>query len=126
MLSRYKPMSLNNFFDGFFDSWLYPTLSEGIEHKKSEDGTYSTTVELPGVSESDVSVEAMPEGYIVVKGEKKTKTSSYSVTKSFTVPKDCNLEEVKANLKNGVLTLTMPCKVLPVALESKKIPVSVG
>lgn len=126
MLSIWK--SLDNLFeehDGLLDSWLHPTKSVGIEQKHEKDGTLTVTVELPGVEEADVNVEVSPKGFVTVKGQKSTKTSSYSVVKSFLVADDYDANLVKAELKNGVVTLTVPGKPLPPAKEVKKIPVTV-
>lgn len=126
MLSHRKSIFSNDFFNGFFtDSWLYSSESFGVEHKRLEDNSLVTTVELPGVSEKDITVEMSPVGVITVKGERKTKTSSYSVVKSFLAPKDVDTDQLTAVLKNGILTLSMPGKELPPAKEMKKITVTI-
>jgi HSP20 family protein len=121
MLSLWK--SLDKLFDDLHhellsDVWSAPSLGP----KKSDDGSFISTMSLPGVSEGDVQVE-VKDGIVSVKAEKKTETSFHSFTQSFTVPENCNVDETKAVLKDGVLTLTIPSKALPPVEESKRIPV---
>lgn len=127
MLSIWK--SLDNLLgesDELLDSWLHPSKALGIEQKHEKDGTLTVTVELPGVEEVDINVEVSPKGFVVtVKGQKNTKTSSYSVVKSFLVADHYDANLVKAELKNGIVTLTVPGKALPPAKEVKKIPVTI-
>lgn len=121
MLSLWNTFSLSKVVDELFeDFWL----CSGVKHHENDDGTFVTTVNLPGVSETDVVVDTS-HGCVKVKGTKKTDTSSYCVLKTFSVPRECNLDELKATLKDGVLTLTMPKKTLPDSTEVKKIPVTV-
>ena len=124
MLSLWKQFDFNQlvndlFKEPFFDSYLQP----GIDHRKSDDGTFISTIDLPGVSEEDVSVE-VAEGCVRIKGTKKTKNSSYCVLKSFSLPQECDTDKLQAHLKDGLLTLTMPSKALPPASEVKRIPIN--
>lgn len=124
MLSLWKPFSdlVDEFFkEPFFDSWLYPA----IEHYKEENGTFVTTIDLPGVSEPDLVVE-VSHGCVKIKGTKKTETSSFCVSKSFSIPQKYDADKLEAHLKDGVLTLTMPSKTLSSSSEVKKIPVTVS
>lgn len=125
MLSLWKQYDFTKLVDEFFKEPFFDTLQLGIEHRTEKDGTFVTTVDLPGVSETDVVVEAS-HGYVRIKGTKKTDTSSDCVSKSFSVPERCNVDKLEAHLKDGVLTLTMPSKSLPGADEVKRIPVNVG
>ncbi len=120
MLSVWE--KLFDYSDFFGDSWLVPF---GTFLKTSKDGSLVTTVDMPGVTEKDISVEVSPQRYVTVSGKNATETSSFYVTKSFSVPENYNLDEVKAELKDGALTLTVPTLALPPAKESKKIPVLV-
>lgn len=123
MLARQlcNPFVLDDFFT---ESWIHtPNFAELLQ-VKNEDGSLTTTVDLPGVAEKDITVEVSPKGFVTVKGETKTKTSSRIVKRSFSVPKDCDSEQLKAELKDGVLTLTMPGKALPAEKEVKKITVT--
>lgn len=75
-------------------------------------------VEVPGMTKDDLNIKIQgnyleingtrksdtPEGYTVHRVERGTATFS----RSFTLPSDVNSDKVEANLKNGLLTLTLP------------------
>jgi len=98
--------------------------------------TYEINVELPGVSENDISVE-LHNNVLTVKGEKrfereeKGKTYYFSERRygsfhrSFRVPEDVEAEKVTAGFKDGVLTIKVPKKVQHEE-ASLKIPVRRG
>lgn len=96
----------------------------GIDSKKNEDGSLAVSIDVPGIAESDLQIE-LSEGIITVKGERKTASSSYTLTKSFSVPEGYDAENVVAELKDGVLNLKMSAKQLPTK-EVKKIPLLSG
>lgn len=128
--SRLSPKS---YFDRLFeDTWsaaihdlsLMPA-SLGIESQKKEDGSLNVAIDVPGMKESDLTIE-IDDNILTVKGQRKTATSSYSVHKSFTIPEGYETENVKAELKDGVLTLNLVGKPLPPPKEVKKIPIVTG
>jgi len=94
----------------------------GMEYKKNEDGSLAIGVDVPGVKEEDINVEISADNILTVRGERKTATSSYSVTKAFSIPEGYSSEDIKAELKDGVLTLTLAGK--PVQKEVKKIAIT--
>lgn len=108
-------------FDSIFDSFFQPM---GIEQNKNEDGSFSIDVDLPGIKEKDISIQLSDDNILTIKGERKTATSSYSVNKSFSLPEDSDPESLKAELKDGVLSLTLAAKSLAPAKEPKKIPIT--
>ena len=117
---------MHNIFDDLIESFsrdmFQPVLPRlGIEHKKNEKGDLSIAFDIPGVKEEDISIE-LQENQLVVKGERKTDASSYSVLKSFTIPDGHDTENISTSLKDGVLTLTVPGKPEPVK-EVKKISI---
>lgn len=75
--------------------------------------------ELPGVDPKDIEVR-VEDGTLYLKGERKlekeSKDENYhrversygSFTRSFTLPSSVNTDQVQANYKDGVLTLTLP------------------
>jgi HSP20 family protein len=75
--------------------------------------------ELPGINPDDVDVR-IEDNTLYLKGERKfekevkeenlhrVERSYGTFTRSFTLPSSINLDKVKAEYKNGVLTLTMP------------------
>ncbi len=122
-------MSRKNYIDRlFYDPFetlfgdLFTPFDWGMEYKKNENGTLSISVDVPGIKESDISIE-ISDNIISVKGERKTTISSYSVHKKFNIPEGYSSEDIKAELDSGVLTLTLNSKQEP-NKEIKKIPIS--
>jgi HSP20 family protein len=84
---------------------------------EGKDG-YTITLELPGVAKEEVKVD-LAEDVLTVKGEKKiakeTQENGYcteraygTFSRSFQLPKDVEGGNVKAEFKDGVLTLQLP------------------
>lgn len=94
-------------------SWM-PT----VDISEMESG-YEIRAELPGVSEGDVNV-SVTDNVLTVKGEKRqeeeTDGKNYhrverhygSFQRSFTLPRHIETDAIKAEFKNGVLTLGIP------------------
>lgn len=82
-------------------------------------GTYRITVELPGVSEEDIHL-SVNEHVVTLQGEKRmdreergesyyfSERSYGSFSRSFRLPPDADGAAVAAELKDGVLTITVP------------------
>ena len=82
---------------------------------------YTISVELPGVEEGDITLSAH-DGLVTLKGEKKTEREEKGETwffserqygafsRTFRLPPDADEDKVKADLKNGVLTISVPKK----------------
>jgi HSP20 family protein len=95
---------------------------------------YVLTVEIPGVNEKDITVDVR-NGTMTIKGEKKQEKEEkdkdfYRIERQYgafqrvlSLPEDVDQDTIKANFKNGVLTVTMPRKTLP-ASEVKQIEVN--
>lgn len=96
--------------------WLSPA-SEASQ----DDNGYRISVELPGVAEEDIHL-TVEDGMVEVKGEKKTSREEKgetwyfserqfgSFTRSFRLPADADQAGVRAEVKNGVLTVVIPKK----------------
>ena len=94
--------------------WVAPA-SEASGNENS----YHISIELPGVKESDISLSA-ENGVGSLKGGKRTEREEKgetwyfserqygSFSRSFRLPPDADEDKVKADLKNGVLTITVP------------------
>lgn len=124
MLTIWDPVFNSMFdraFDGIFDNAFR---SIGLDKKKNDDGSLLITVDVPGIKEEDINIELSDDNTVSIKGERKTATSSYSVQKSFILPESYDSETLKAELKDGVLTLTVSPKQLKSSKEPKKIPIS--
>jgi HSP20 family protein len=111
--SLYEPFRQ---FGGKLADWLAPA----AEASSGEDA-YRITMELPGVAEGDINL-TVENGVVAVKGEKKTQREETGDTwyfserqygafqRSFRVPADADDSGVSADLKDGVLTITIPRK----------------
>jgi len=121
-------MSTKNYFDRLFEDAfstmtqdLFPWSSMGIENQKNEDGSLSVNIDLPGIKAEDIAIE-LKNNVVSIKGKRQTTTSTYEVNRSFSVSEGYSSEDIKAELSNGVLTLTLIPK-LETLQEIKKIPV---
>jgi len=97
------------------------------------DNNYEISIELPGVSEDEISVE-VHDGRLTVTGEKRSEHEekgknfyfserSYgSFRRSFQLPDNADADKVLATHKDGVLTIKI-AKSAPDAPEPKKIKV---
>lgn len=108
--------------------WLTPA-SEASQTGDS----YRIAMELPGVAEEDIHA-TVEDGVLLVKGEKKSEREEKgdtwyfserqfgSFSRSFRLPSDADAAGVKAEMKDGVLTVTVPKKALPTA--ATRVPIS--
>lgn len=109
--------------------WIAPA-----SEASSDDNAYRITMELPGVSEEDIELN-IEGGVATVRGEKKTEREDSGDTwffserrygafsRSFRLPEDADADAVKAEIKDGVLTVTLPRKT-PVKSEAKRVPIA--
>jgi HSP20 family protein len=104
----YKPFTSFVGFDKFFDDAFNANSNFrfDIESKIAEDNSVSFTLDLPGVKQENLSVE-ITDNLVHIKAERKTKTSSYSVNKSLSLPEYYDPATLEAALEDGVLTLTV-------------------
>ena len=111
--------------------WLAPA-----SEASGDDGAYRIAVELPGVEEGDIHL-SVEDGVVLLNGEKRTEREEKgetwyfserqygSFSRSFRLPPDAHGEEVDAQLKDGVLTITIP-KVAPEKQEAAKVEIRKG
>lgn len=119
---------------GFFPSVGEAGLLKPRVDLSATDQEYLLTVEIPGVSEKDVSVD-ISGNTMTVKGEKRQEKEEkdknyYRVERSYgsfqrvlSLPEDVNQEGIKARFKNGVLSITMPRASVPKG-EVKQIEIT--
>lgn len=111
--------------------WLSPA-----SEASADDDAYRITMELPGVSEGDLDL-TVESGVVSVKGEKKTEREEKGETwffserqygafsRSFRLPADADESSVRADLKEGVLTITV-AKIAPKEKTTKSVPINQG
>lgn len=109
--------------------WFTPA-SEASSKTKS----YEITIELPGVDPDDVEV-SVQDGVLVLKGEKRSSREEEGDTyffserqygafsRSFRLPPDADGDAINADMKDGVLSVSIPKKVEKEA-ASKKVKIN--
>jgi len=135
--SRVFP-EISRFFDDFFSDFSTPALAARGNWIPAVDilekgGDMIIRCEVPGVSEKDIDLK-LEGNVLTLKGEKKLdheeKQESYhrvesfygAFSRSFTLPDTVDADKIKADYKNGVLTITVPQRP---EVRPREIPVSV-
>ena len=114
-----------------FSDWLAPA-----SEASTDETAYRIAMELPGVEEGDIEL-SVDKGVVSVKGEKKSSREEKGETwyfserqygafqRSFRVPADADETGVSADLKDGVLTITVPKKA-PEKASAKTVKIKKG
>jgi len=130
---------MNRLFNSFFDT---PTHSNGATARRwipamdlvETEDAYVLSADLPGLSESDVSIE-VEDNVLTVSGERKAehedrKAGYYRVERSYgsfrralTLPEGVDPEAVTATFDKGVLQVTVP---KPEQQAPRKVQITVG
>jgi len=88
-------------------------------HENPEANTVTATFELPGIKKEDVQIETLP-GRLRISAESKIseehEQDGYAIrerrygkyARTLQLPQGVKEEEIKANMENGVLTVTFP------------------
>jgi len=105
------------FDDPFFERKDIKLMKTDI---KEEDGNVVVEIDLPGYDKEDIKVD-LEDGYLTVKAEKNEKKEDDKkgkyirrerfmgmCSRSYYVGNSVRHEDIKANFKNGILTLTYP------------------
>lgn len=123
---------MNELFDSLFGT-LMDSAATGTNYNSymsvprvdviEGDNNYTLEMELPGRSENDVNIELHHDNLTIAsktekkeeKGKKADKyllreRRTYDFSRKFTLPQDVDQESIKANFKNGVLTVSMQKK----------------
>jgi len=125
--SRNYPATPFRMFEDFFNDWAFQSLEgrRGDTWTPSVDivekeGTLHLKLSIPGLNQNDIELKV--EGQMLtVKGERKSpETEGYTYhqqecrygtfTRSFTLPDSTDISAIKADYKNGVLTVAIPPK----------------
>ena len=142
-LVKWNPTSsLMTDFDQIFDSMFSHDLPRfsltkslmlavDVNETKTE---FSLSADMPGLDKKDISVD-IHDGVITIKGERaidnEKSTDGYrirerqlgSFNRSFRLPDNVNEDKVAANVKNGVLTVTLP-KTKEIIPDGRQIKIS--
>jgi HSP20 family protein len=102
----------------------------------ASEASYQINVELPGVAPDDIEV-AVQDGTIIIKGAKRFENAERGDTyffsereygvfqRSFRLPPDARPQDITADFRNGVLSITVP-KAVAATEESRKVPIRVS
>jgi HSP20 family protein len=128
--------NVSRFFDDFFSD--FPMASDRVERQWAppvdvleRDGNLILRAEIPGMEEKDIDLK-LEGNLLTLRGERKFeqenrdnyhRVESFYGTfmRSFTLPDTVDREKIKAEYKNGVLTVTVPQKP---EVRPREIPVS--
>lgn len=106
-------------FDKILDHWV-----SDYSYAPNKNGDYEFFLDVPGLKESDLKIETSG-NHIMVSGSRKINDTTRSISKSFTLPSNCDRESIVAHLEDGVLTLTLkPLKPLASGQTKKVIPIT--
>lgn len=110
--------------------WLSPATEAS-----GGDKSYVISMELPGVSEKDIEL-TVEDGVVTIRGEKKTEEEKKGDTwyfserqygafrRSFRLPADADGEGVAAEMKDGVLRITVPKSAPHAPEKARKVEIS--
>ena len=115
---------LDKFIDNAFRTAVYSdvfTTSTGYKDLVRNDKEKSViSLAVPGISKNDIRLEVKEDGLLTLSFDKQNDFFR-SADKTWTLPEDIDVENVTAECKDGLLTVTLPkLKRLP---SSKKIEV---
>ena len=132
--------TVSRLFEDFLNTYPFRTVApeRGDTWKPAvdileKDGNLVIRADMPGISEKDIDLK-LEGNVLTLKGERKPEPgedrNSYylaesfygTFTRSFTLPQTVDAEKIKADYKNGILTVTIPQKP---EVKPKTIPVSV-
>jgi len=127
---------ISRFFNDFFDDFPAVHFRENwmpAVDILEKNGDMILRCEIPGISEKDIDLK-LEGNVLTLKGEKKLdheedrnnyhRLESFygTFSRSFTLPETVDTDKIKADYKNGVLTVTIPQKP---EVRPREIPVSV-
>lgn len=118
-----RPFALmNRMFRNFMNDEDWPGYASNwapaVDVSEKEDGVY-VRAEVPGMSKDDIKLE-VHDGTLTISGSKKqektdekenyyrTERSFGSFCRTFSLPSTIQTDKIKANYKDGVLTITLP------------------
>ena len=95
---------INSVIESSLDSYKFRTVVN------EQDDEYIVTAQVPGMSKEDISIEAK-DGIITIDGAKEINESMEStIHREFSIGDDVDEAKAVAEVKDGILTLTLPKK----------------
>jgi HSP20 family protein len=130
-LMREFTNDMERFFSGGVTTPEFKAWAPAVEVKRVN-GTLLVTAELPGIKKEEVKIEATDAALIIEgerKSEKKDESEGYEMTERFygnfyrsiPLPEGVKADMAKAELKDGILKITMP--VAEVKAKTRNIPI---
>ena len=119
------------FADPFFSSKENKVMKTDLKEK---DGKYLLEIDIPGYDKEDIKIE-LKDGYLTVTAEKddekedkhakylKRERFSGMCSRSYDVGEEVKEEDIKANFKNGILTIEFPKEPEKKVEEKRYIPI---
>lgn len=118
--SRFLPDTIDRVFDDpffrFFENGPTQSWTPAVEVEEKEDSIVFT-FEVPGINQEDISIN-VENGLLTFSGEKRgAREEGSSVTserwygrfsRSFRLPNSADTQNIDAQLKNGILTVSVP------------------
>jgi len=107
-------LAKTDFFDDFFDHFLTHPVTHRDYLLESTDTNYNVTIELPGFTKENLEIEVID---LALRVSAKNGTGlREKVSRTWTLPRDANPEEISADLIDGLLKIKIaragPKKVL--------------
>ena len=121
---------MDNIIDGFFDNYGYDQVRSPKCNVIENEKEYIVAMEIPGFNRKDISIEHKDDVLTISgKNEYSENSEGYfnsfenlEINKSFYLPEDVEIKKIEANLKNGILVITIPRKT-PIKTKAKKITI---
>jgi HSP20 family molecular chaperone IbpA len=97
------------FFPTFFDSLIdEPRFTPAQSHVEENEQGYFIQLDAPGVRKEDVKI-SVENRHLLIEGERKGKLPQ-KLRRAFSLPDDVEVEKIAAQMKDGVLELSLPKK----------------
>ena len=108
----------------FLEEYPYITsafsrFNDNIVHNYSNDTKLFYSVDVPGMTKDDIKI-TINNNNIKIVGERKDEHREMSISKSFTLSKQIDLDSVVASVDNGVLTVSFD-KIRPINSTNERI-----
>ena len=121
---------MDNIIDGFFNDYRQDQVRSPKYNVIENEKEYVVAMEIPGFKKKDISIEHKDD-ILTISGKNDYSKNSegyfnsfenLEINKSFYLPEDVDTKTIDANLKNGILAITIPRKTLTTT-KAKKITV---